>query len=311
MKLPPFPDLSPAVLQRIAEHHGLAGQRITRMPEIGIFNAVFQIGARHVLRIPRHQKAFTAALRKESLVAPAARAAGIQTPELIAFGEDMSLLPVPYAIYAFVDGRTLGLLESDRPAFRPIWGAVGADLARLHTLVEPEGALAKLTIEALPDPRDLTGLLAEQGYFTKSEGRWLRDWLELLAPALARAPRRLLHGDVQAMNIIASIDPPSYVALLDWGAAGCGDPAWDFAGMPLRVVPAMLEGYQGVAPIEDLPSFTARILWRQIQVALFLLQREPQPNRSWAERPIGALLDIMRFLLANPAGPWERWRPPA
>ena len=99
-----------------------------------------------------------------------------------------------------------------------------------------------------------------------------------------------------------------YVALLDWGAAGWGDPAWDFAGMPLRATPAMLRGYCEVSPIDDLESFTARILWRQIQLALFLIQREPQPNRSWAERPLGMLLDIFRFMSGSPGAAWERWK---
>ena len=113
---------------------------------------------------------------------------------------------------------------------------------------------------------------------------------------------------MQATNIIVDTTPMQYVALLDWGAAGWGDPAWDFAGMPLRATPAMLGGYCEVAPIADLESFAARILWRQIQIALFLIQREPQPNRAWAERPLGMLLDILRFVSSNPGAPWDRWK---
>ncbi len=309
MKLPPFPDIQPATLRQIAIRHGLPDRAIGRMPEIGIFNALYSIDDRYVLRIPRQQKAFIAASRKESLVVPAARAAGVRTPELLVFDNQLDLLPVPYSIYMGVQGRTFGLIEIDHARESAVWYEVGRDLARLHQGVTATGPLGKLLLEELPDPRELPSLLAELGYFSKNEARWFRDWLEILAPnALGNYPRCLLHGDVQATNIIVDTTPITYAAILDWGAAGWGDPAWDFAGMPLRAVPAMLDGYCNISAIADLESFVARILWRQIQLALFLIQREPQPNRSWAERPLGMLLDILRFLNSNPGEPWERWK---
>jgi hypothetical protein len=56
-------------------------------------------------------------------------------------------------------------------------------------------------------------------------------------------------------------------------------------------------------------TFEARILWRQIQLALFTIERGPQPELSWAERPLSMLLDIMRFLLADPPFAWNQFRP--
>jgi aminoglycoside phosphotransferase (APT) family kinase protein len=309
MRLPPFPDLQPATLRQIAARHGIPDRNIGRMPEVGIFNALYSIDDRYVLRVPRQQKAFIAALRKETLVVPAARAAGVRTPELLVFDDKLDLVQVPYAIYAGVPGRTFGLLEIDHPVETMVWRELGHDIALLHQGVANDNPIGRLALEELPDPRELPRLLADLGYFSKNEARWLRDWLEVLAPAaLGKNPRCLLHGDLQATNIIVDTDPYEYVALLDWGAAGWGDPAWDFAGMPLRAVPAILQGYDAVAPIGNPESFAARILWRQLQMALFLLQREPQPNRSWAERPLGALLDIMRFMSSDPGEPWQRLR---
>jgi hypothetical protein len=95
-----------------------------------------------------------------------------------------------------------------------------------------------------------------------------------------------------------------YLALIDWGSAGWGDPAWDFAGVPLRAVPWMLAGYRQVAPLDGDETAEARILWRHLQLALFLLRRGPVPGRAWAERPLAMLLEIMRFAIDSPAGPW-------
>ena len=100
-----------------------------------------------------------------------------------------------------------------------------------------------------------------------------------------------------------------YLALLDWGSAGWGDPAWDFAAMPLRAVPFLLAGYREIGPVEQDDTAEVRILWRQLQLALYLLQREPQPARAWAERPLAMLLDIMRFAIEAPGGRWRDLMP--
>ena len=75
MELPPFPELSDDLIHAIAERHGVAGSAIARLPEVGIFNAIYALGNDMILRIPRDHPAFTNAARKEVLAVPAARAA--------------------------------------------------------------------------------------------------------------------------------------------------------------------------------------------------------------------------------------------
>jgi aminoglycoside phosphotransferase (APT) family kinase protein len=110
---------------------------------------------------------------------------------------------------------------------------------------------------------------------------------------------------MQATNVMVSDDASTFVALLDWGSCGWGDPAWDFVGMPLRAVPLMLEGYRAIHPLEADETAEERITWRQLQIALWLARRTPQPARSWGERPLSMLLDILRFFAEEPG---ERWR---
>jgi aminoglycoside phosphotransferase (APT) family kinase protein len=308
--LPDFPEVSPGILRSIARRHGLDAYDFSILPETGVFNAIYLLGDDYVLRVPRHHPDFVAAARKEAIAVPAARDAGVRTPRMLAFDDSLDLLPVPYSIYERVHGETLGLLDRD-PADAPeVWRELGSDLALLHTRVEEDGPVADLELEAMPDPRPWPGELAADGYFTATEARWLSGWLERLAPAaLGPVPRRFLHGDSQATNVLVREGSLDYVAVIDWGGAGWGDPARDFAGVPLRVVPFMLEGYRKIAPVEDEESAEGRILWRHLQLSLYLLRREPQPGRSWAERPLSMLLEVMRFFLGSPGARWSKWAP--
>lgn len=278
------------------------------LPEVGIFNRIYLLGEDFVLRVPRDHPISAADARKEAVAVPAAREAGVRTPRMLAFDETLDLLPVPYSIYERVRGETLGLLDRDPAASPGVWRELGHDLALLHSGVSEDGPVAGLEMDEMPDPRPWPAELAEAGYFTATEAGWLESWLGRLAPE-APAPRRFLHGDSQATNVMVEAGSLEYVAVLDWGSCGWGDPAWDFAGVPLRVVPAMLEGYGTVAPFDGDENVEARILWRHLQLSLYLLRREPQPGRSWAERPLGMLLDVMRFSLNIPGGRWSRWMP--
>jgi hypothetical protein len=86
-------------------------------------------------------------------------------------------------------------------------------------------------------------------------------------------------------------------------------PAARSAGVPLRVVPFLLEGYRQITPLDDEENAEARILWRHLQLSLYLLRREPQPGRSWAERPLAMLLEIWRFFNESPGARWVAWAP--
>src|SRR5215212_10100763 len=297
--------MSSKTLEAIGERHNLRAGEILPLKDVGIFNAIYLVGGEHVLRVPRDAPPFVAAIRKESAAVPAGRAAGVRRPALVAVDTSMELLPVACAIYERVHGETLGALHLGPEDTPGVWHDVGRDLARLHQGVGEHGPVANLECESLPDPRPMPGELASAGYFTAEEARWLSGWLDLLAPfALAPLPKRFRHGDLQTTNDMVHPDPSTYLALIDWGACGWGDAAHDFAGIPLRAVPFMLAGYREVAPLTEDDTAEARILWRHLQMALYLLGRPPQPGRSWAERPAAMLLEVTRFFLGSPGRPW-------
>jgi hypothetical protein len=54
----------------------------------------------------------------------------------------------------------------------------------------------------------------------------------------------------------------------------------------------MLAGYRELAPLPEDHMAEARILWRHLQISLYLLSHPPQPGLSWAERPTGMFIEL-------------------
>ena len=309
--LPDHVDVSPETLHQIANRHGVDGASVERLPETVIFNAIYRLGDGTILRIPRNHPTFIQAARNEAVAVPAAVAAGVRTPHLLAFDDSLDLLPVPYTVYERVPGRPLEALNLDPADAAEVWREHGRNLALAHLGVPVAGGIATLPVKR-PDP-DPCGLLAErvaEGWLSPLDARWLADWLDRLAPAaLAPTPTRFLHGDTQATNLMVTPGPLRYQAVIDWGSAAVGDVALDFAGLPLRAVPSMLAGHREATPLDGDATAEARILWRHLQLAIWTLPRGASPGLSWAERPLPMLLEVLRFFLEPPDDRWHALGP--
>ncbi len=145
-----FDDVSQETLHVIAARHGLEVDTCARLPQVGVINTIYALGDTYVLRVPRDHPGPIAQARAESLAAPAARAAGVRTPALIAYDGTCDLLPVPYLVYERVHGRTLGLLDWEPAAIPQVWRELGQDLAVLHRNVSLEGPAGALRTEEPP-----------------------------------------------------------------------------------------------------------------------------------------------------------------
>ncbi|HEY7122329.1 MAG TPA: aminoglycoside phosphotransferase family protein [Ktedonobacterales bacterium] len=309
MRLPDFAPIPPEAFAALASEHHVSVSQITPLPDIGITNKIYRFGDALILRIPRHHPHIINLARKEARVVPIARAAGVHTPAILLFDDTCDLLPVPYTLYERAPGETLGLLDLEPEATPNVWRALGRDLARLHTSITP-ALLPPEEVGQCDDLRAAPRTLAEAGLFTRMEARWLERLLDRLAPyALVDLPQRFLHGDSQSTNMMVEPGSLEYLAVLDWGSSGWGDVAWDFLGIPLRAVPFMLEGHREISPLDEDETAEARILWRHLQIAIWLMQRDPQPTYSWAERPLAMFLEIMRFLLESPDPRWRAYLP--
>jgi hygromycin-B 7''-O-kinase len=308
MRLPPHPSVPREGLDALAAELGMSPGSVRLLPDAGIFNAIYLIGSHFVLRVPRRHPAHFEALRAEAIVVPIARLVGVRTPALVRYDAGGGLLDVPYAVYEQVKGSPLEAAAGDIRTSPNAWEQLGRDLALLHRHASGQPGSAGLPVaQEMPEPEDLIDQRAEEGWLTISAARWMRAWLEVLTSHALAGARCVTHGDIQASNLMVD-ELGNYQAVIDWGSARWDDPAHDFAGVPLHVIPLMLAGYRmGGAEAAGVES---RIVRRHIQLALWLLPRGAVPGRSWAERPLPMLLAAVRFFVQPPPG-WQDLAPPA
>jgi Vanillate O-demethylase oxygenase C-terminal domain len=82
----PFPVLNDRQLRAIVARHGLpVGDSIERMATGGVVHALWAMGDRYVLRVPKDEEMCLGDLRAEVVAIPIARASGVRTPDLLDF----------------------------------------------------------------------------------------------------------------------------------------------------------------------------------------------------------------------------------
>ncbi len=292
-------------LRTIAEHYALPFERMTQPKVPGAVSSVYFFGDSHVLRVATDENG-VARFAKEARIIPLARKAGVHTPALLAQGLLDGSPPIPYMLLERDPGDNLGVLNLEPRATPDAYRALGRDLALWHIRAVAENdPLRDLERDAHPDPRLALAALVAQGYLVEDGARWVRVWLDELAPsALVPHAWRVVHGDARPTNMQVNRDR-SYRALLDWGDAQWADPASEFALMPLRAVPYALEGYRKVRTDAYDEVNEARVLWYHLAWAVLSLNREPRPTeKTWSAPPTGRLLELFRFMTEQPGQPW-------
>ncbi|MFJ8744203.1 phosphotransferase family protein [Embleya sp. NPDC127516] len=307
-------DFTPSheTLAAIAARHGVSvGAVGSILP--GAANHVYALGDDLVLRVPRTRR-FLVDLVKEAAVIPAARRAGVRTPDVVAFDDTCSWVDVPYMVLERAAGEDLAGLQPSAADTERVLREVGRELARLHR-VSPDSAGAPAGVpvdDDAGDPRVLVRRLRSGGWIDSGTADWLTGWFERLSVHLpADPPRVLVHGDIAAQNLLVRARPAALTGIVDWGDAQWADPATEFAKIPLTGVAAMLDGYRQEtgeqAPAGSGPrSWEARVLRVHLTWALYRVpDRTPQPGRRhWSAPPAGRLLGLLRFFASGPPSPW-------
>jgi aminoglycoside phosphotransferase (APT) family kinase protein len=264
-------------LVAIAARHGLAVTGSVPEPWAGATSRVYPLGD-VVLKVPFDRPDAIAAVEIDAAMARFARSLGVAVPELIAVDTTREIVPVPFAVFERMRGGPLD--RADRSdAARAAWEAVGGQLAVVHAVTGRDAvpvALREFRQSPEVDPRPWADALLRKARLTGDDARWLRSLLDRLAPAaLADVPLALCHGDVNAANVLVAAGTGEFRALIDWAGAGWLDPVWDFAGVPLDVVPWLLAGHRQVAPLPCDDTAEARVLWCQSQTRLHGARNAP------------------------------------
>jgi aminoglycoside phosphotransferase (APT) family kinase protein len=303
-----FPELSAEQLTALIAAHGLdvSLADVYALPLAGVVNTALALGDRLVLRVAKPMSAAIADCRTEAVAVPAVTAAGVRTPRLVALDDSRSIVDGPFTIYERVVGQNFGLIDADvgDPAsWSTVYREIGRELAVLHHNVadvpDPMGWLDEPGRVSVDEAATLVEQLARSGHLTHAHVRWLTRVMDRLVPTASGGARwrRFLHNDLGPTNVL--VNGGRLAALIDWGDAGWGDPALDFAYLPLRAVPAALAGYRDVAPLDGDEEAEGRILWDHLAIGLLHLDRQVHAGRfNWDHPPVA------RFIELAAAGPF-------
>jgi aminoglycoside phosphotransferase (APT) family kinase protein len=308
----PTPEISLKQAHAILERHHLGISGFAKMNSTGMANTIYALGEDLILRVPGDHPSAVAQTLTESVAVPVARQLQIQTPELLVFDDSLEILDCPFTIYERVFGDTLGLLDLEPIQIPETYRAVGRELAKLHAGVHKvDDPFGRLDQPGYEQPRATLEQLATNGFVSASDARWLNAWCDLLEPAtLEPVKHQFLHNDIHEMNLMVKPDDHSFLAIIDWGNAGWGDPATEFRIANIQALPYMLEGYRSVMPLEREETIEARILWDQLGLALRRMNLELEFGVvKHGFQPFNGLMQLWRFTHQQQNSSWTQWFP--
>ncbi len=231
---------------------------------------------------------------------------GVPAPAVLASGrlfDDGDGWAWPYLVFAFVPGESLGE-AADRASFED----------RLAVAEQLGGVLGALHALPLPDSGPLASGDAYAALIARTRGTCAanhREWgvperlvgqmeahLDSGPPLIGAGPPRLVHADVTADHVLGRFEGGRWrmAALIDFGDAMAGDPAYDLIALHLdafrcdrRLLRAFLAGYGADrAQRRDMlrRAMTLTLLHRFNALGVTL---EQQPGAA-ESRDLGALL---------------------
>lgn len=305
-ELAPFPTPSEAQLHAICEKHEISARFIRSVPPAGVINSIYLIDDNLILRVAKDVERGWDSMAVESVAAPTAFRAGVKTPELLIFDADADIVATPFTIFRRAPGQDLGSRGNEPHDDAHIYRELGADLAHMHARVLdcPGDERISRTPERF-HPDEVLEELARRSLINDYSYKWLQRAFHHLAESVseARSYRRFLHNDAGPTNVMAHNG--RYSAVIDWGDAGWGDPALEFRRFPYRVVPAALEGYREVMPLDGDEHAEARIFYDHLGWSLLRLTERPGVQTlDWEATQVSRLLEVLLFALTSSVGDW-------
>ena len=252
--------------------------------ERAVFRARASDGTRVVVKVDSVGQRF----RRERLALQAAAAGGVRVPRIV-----LARAGTPNVlVLEEVSGTPL---SSRSPS--TAWVRTGVQLRRLHGLPPPEG-LDRFDHREGSWPEfmlwwaDQTRSEAvAMGWLQGATAGIVHERMRARLERMGEPERRLLHGDCTPAHVLTDAGTDDVSALIDFGDAGTGDPAWDLVVLtlwcPERLV-AVLEGYgpsRGMAEHVEVVGPAYRIL-RHLAAAGWLAEHgfDPAADLEMASR---------------------------
>jgi aminoglycoside phosphotransferase (APT) family kinase protein len=277
-----------SLVRSIAERHGVDGAP-RLLPKGGMVNEAWAIGERHILRIVEEGKDSECddEAPREAAVVPLVVGAGITAPRLIA--ADTAFAPRPYTIYEMARGELIGFSRQGYAHFEPAFRQMGRDAVTLHRIPIDDGVRAVLRDPESYDFDKWIVRSVERGAIDQATADDIEQtvgrWREIGGEPPVEC---IIHNDLHPWNVMGDPVTGELTAILDWGDTSLGDPARDFAMLPLPCAPAMLDGYLEAGGKVDAAT-VARSLVVGMSVALFEVSTPEMAefDRRWWRMPDG------------------------
>lgn len=290
------------LIRTLARRHGIAGEP-RLLPSGGMVNEAWLLGEHHVLRIACAQGCDDEAAR-EVAVMPLVLEAGLLAPGLVGSDVEAAFAPRPYTVWERASGVLLGYCLEEPRSFEPAFYEIGRQIAFLGKIEVAPSVRPHLRRCKRGNPRQSLERAVAKNLVRPQHAREIQQWIDAVEPRLGRCRRRvLLHQDIHPWNVFVDPQTRGLTAIIDWGDSAIGDPAFEFASMPVFALPAMLEGYKDAGGRPD-HGFVARALWNGVSLALWEI-RELDPERFdprwWRLGPEGwpSMRDAMAQVLPH------------
>ena len=226
------PQFSPDQILALLDKHRLPVFQPIKGEFEGVVNEVWFAGE-FVVRINKNLD-YESDVWTESVAVPALLAAGIKTPQLIAFDSDHDIVDRLVTIYERAPGIPLSKvehLENPNEVYRQLGEAVRHFHEKVSFVDDPD---FRLDPAWRPDYQAARKNLIN--LFPESD-RWLPTDLDFKADN----PPVFTHQDLHADNIL--VNDGKLSAIIDWGDAGWGSKATDMRFVPGKYIQDFLRGY--------------------------------------------------------------------
>jgi hygromycin-B 7''-O-kinase len=275
-----------ATIGEIARRHNLHGEP-ELLPNGGMVNEAWRIGD-HILRICILEDGQEEAER-ESVVVPLIIEHGIRAPKLVAFELKSDLVMMPYTIYERVPTQLLGYCDIEPESLSEAYREMGREIARLGRIEIPPDVCSRVRPARALEPWKTLAKAMAYGKLETKDGFEISKWLEFIETKLGTPGKEtMIHMDMHPWNVFVDPEKDELTAIIDWGDTSIGDPALEFASMPVSAVPAMYEGYLEEGGEMD-EGFIARTLRAGVSLSMWELRELTVDDfqRRWWRWPKG------------------------
>lgn len=259
-------EISNNLVRRLVDRDapGLRDRPLRRLKASGSTNALFRLGADHLVRLPRRPGGGACIDTEARWLAHLASALPVSVPEVSAVGHPGFGYPERWAITRWINGDPPATPLNQGPVADALARDLSAFAAALHAAQVPMQAAADPALrsyrtgplstvdtqirQCIEDCRALADLPLDLD-------ACLEVWNESVAlPAADEAADHWVHSDLLAENLLLLGD--RLAAVLDFGALSVGDPSVDLVVAWEVLGPEAREAFRSSLNVDD-------IMWRR------------------------------------------------